>query len=367
MDQGSNVSPGNNQPALTWRDVLPVHPAAELLPRMSNAELEELRTDIAANGLHTPVIILLSDDGTEQLLDGINRLDAMALAGKKVVKEDGTFNHDEVLHQHVRGNTDPYRFVLSVNLYRRHLTNEQKTDLIAKLLELKPAASDRQIASLTGTSHPTVAKVRREMTAGGKITTSPTRTDKRGREQPATKPSTAAATTAITGMPVAEPESKVCMPVVEPKPEAAGSNFKEPDVFAPLWNVIEASDRVAEVGRHEFDSGGARRAHVNRAKENPKIPARALRDPEDLARRAREGRQRHQDRRHQQAGRRSTNSLTAMPRVDVQQIDDVFLWGYGLSFPQLEPRRTPTPRPVRRITDSGSRREQSLGAYFRNT
>ena len=206
MDQGSNVSPGNNQPALTWRDVLPVHPAAELLPRMSNAELEELRTDIAANGLHTPVIILLSDDGTEQLLDGINRLDAMALAGKKVVKEDGTFNHDEVLHQHVRGNTDPYRFVLSVNLYRRHLTNEQKTDLIAKLLELKPAASDRQIASLTGTSHPTVAKVRREMTAGGKITTSPTRTDKRGREQPATKPSTAAATTAITGMPVAEPE-----------------------------------------------------------------------------------------------------------------------------------------------------------------
>jgi hypothetical protein len=251
MDQGSNVSPGNNQPALTWRDVLPVHPAAELLPRMSNAELEELRTDIAANGLHTPVIILLSDDGTEQLLDGINRLDAMALAGKKVVKEDGTFNHDEVLHQHVRGNTDPYRFVLSVNLYRRHLTNEQKTDLIAKLLELKPAASDRQIASLTGTSHPTVAKVRREMTAGGKITTSPTRTDKRGREQPATKLSTAAATTAITGMPVAEPESKVCMPVVEPKPEAAGSNFKEPDVFAPLWNVIEASDRVAEVGRHE--------------------------------------------------------------------------------------------------------------------
>jgi hypothetical protein len=245
MDQGSNVSPGNNQPALTWRDVLPVHPAAELLPRMSNAELEELRTDIAANGLHTPVIILLSDDGTEQLLDGINRLDAMALAGKKVVKED------VVLHQHVRGNTDPYRFVLSVNLYRRHLTNEQKTDLIAKLLELKPAASDRQIASLTGTSHPTVAKVRREMTAGGKITTSPTRTDKRGREQPATKLSTAAATTAITGMPVAEPESKVCMPVVEPKPEAAGSNFKEPDVFAPLWNVIEASDRVAEVGRHE--------------------------------------------------------------------------------------------------------------------
>lgn len=171
----------------SWRDVLPVHPAAELLPRMSCFDLKELGDDIAANGQHTPIILLLADDGTEQLLDGVNRLDAMERAGIAIVK-DGAFNHDQVLHQHVRANTDPYRFVLSVNLYRRHLTNEQKTQLIGKLLELKPAASDRMIASMTGTSHPTVAKVRGEMAAGGKITTSETRTDKRGREQPATKP-----------------------------------------------------------------------------------------------------------------------------------------------------------------------------------
>jgi hypothetical protein len=31
-------------------------------------------------------------------------------------------------HQHVRENTDPYQFVLSVDLYRRHLTNEQKAE-----------------------------------------------------------------------------------------------------------------------------------------------------------------------------------------------------------------------------------------------
>ena len=176
-----------NSPKNQWRDVLPVHPAAELLPRMTDAELKELGADIAANGQHTPIVILLADDGTEQLLDGVNRLVAMERAGIAVVK-DGVFNHDRVLYQHIRANTDPYRFVLSVNLYRRHLTNEQKTELIGKLLELKPTASDRQIAGMTGTSHPTVAKVRSEMEAGGKITTSPTRTGKNGVKQPAGKP-----------------------------------------------------------------------------------------------------------------------------------------------------------------------------------
>jgi hypothetical protein len=171
-----------------WRAILPVHPAAELLPRMTVTELKELGADIAANGLHTPIILLKDENGSEQLLDGVNRLDAMEQAGIEVVK-DGRLDYDRVLHQHVHGNTDAYRFVLSVNLYRRHLTNEQKNDLIGKLLELKPTASDRQIAALTGTSHPTVAKVRREKEAGGKITTSPTRTGKDGVEQPATKPS----------------------------------------------------------------------------------------------------------------------------------------------------------------------------------
>jgi hypothetical protein len=173
----------------SWREVLPIHPAAMLLPRMTDTELKELGVDIGANGLQIGVIIRLDENGREELLDGVSRLDAMVLAGIEVVK-DGEFNRDQVLHQFVGGNVDPYHFVLSVNLHRRHLTNEQKTELIGKLLDLKSGASDRQIATLTGTSHPTVAKVRREKEAGGKITTSPTRTDKRGRQQPATKPAT---------------------------------------------------------------------------------------------------------------------------------------------------------------------------------
>ena len=74
-------SPARNQPApQAWREVVKVHPAAELLPRMSDAELRELGEDIcAATACILPVVIFADQDGTERLLDGRNRLDAMEL------------------------------------------------------------------------------------------------------------------------------------------------------------------------------------------------------------------------------------------------------------------------------------------------
>jgi hypothetical protein len=38
---------------------------------------------------------------------------------------------------------DPYEYVLSANLHRRHLTADQKRELIAKVLKAKPEASVR--------------------------------------------------------------------------------------------------------------------------------------------------------------------------------------------------------------------------------
>ena len=63
---------------MSWRDHLKIHPAAELFPLMSEPELRELGEDIRANGLLSPIII---DD--EKLVDGRNRLDAIALLGMK--------------------------------------------------------------------------------------------------------------------------------------------------------------------------------------------------------------------------------------------------------------------------------------------
>ena len=67
-----------------------VHPAADKLPMMSDAELAELAADIKANGLLEPIVVW--EDNTEAakggegpfptyLLDGRNRLAALKLLG----------------------------------------------------------------------------------------------------------------------------------------------------------------------------------------------------------------------------------------------------------------------------------------------
>jgi hypothetical protein len=153
-----------------WRAVLPVHPAAELFPPMSDAELHELGDDIKRNGLRNPVTIHVDDKGVERLLDGCNRLDAMEKAGLAIVSDGiGDLNPDVVQIQSVQGNIDPIRYVLSVNIHRRHLTADQKRDLIAKVLKANPEGSNRQIAEQLKVDHHKVASVRAEREATGEI------------------------------------------------------------------------------------------------------------------------------------------------------------------------------------------------------
>ena len=61
----------------SWREILPIHPAAQLLPRMTEQELRELGEDIKSRGLLQPIFILqelLGDaDFRYSLLDGVNR------------------------------------------------------------------------------------------------------------------------------------------------------------------------------------------------------------------------------------------------------------------------------------------------------
>jgi hypothetical protein len=64
---------------------------------------------------------------------------------------------------------DPYDYVLSANLHRRHLTSEQKRELIAKILKAKPETSNRKIAKQTKADDKTVAKVRRKLESTSEI------------------------------------------------------------------------------------------------------------------------------------------------------------------------------------------------------
>ena len=85
----------------------------------------------------------------------------------------------------------PYAFVISANIHRRHLTAEQKRELIAKLIKATPEKSDRQIAETVKASPTTVGTVRAKMEAKGEVSKLDTRTDAKGVKQPATKPARA--------------------------------------------------------------------------------------------------------------------------------------------------------------------------------
>src|ERR1041385_6910661 len=115
--------------AAKWRDVIKAHEAADAFPCLSADELRKLADDINAHGLKEKVTLWTPDDGGEAvLLDGRNRLDAMEAAGIGFL-EGRTISP---AYATVLTGGDPYQYVLSKNIHRRHLTKQQKVELIAK-------------------------------------------------------------------------------------------------------------------------------------------------------------------------------------------------------------------------------------------
>jgi hypothetical protein len=168
-----------------WQDLVTVHPATNLFPMLNEASLDELAADIGTNGLRVRIVIWRANDQAPwQLVDGRNRLAAMARLA------DGETRTKEALEQAQRygADVDPVYLVVSLNLTRRHLTAKQKRELIAQLLKLNPATSNRTIAKLVGADDKTVGAVRAQAEAGAEIPHVTTRTDTRGRSQPAAKP-----------------------------------------------------------------------------------------------------------------------------------------------------------------------------------
>jgi ParB-like chromosome segregation protein Spo0J len=127
------------------------HPFADLFPLMEGREFEELVIDIGEHGLHEPIILL--DD---LILDGRNRYRACLAAGVEPLFVP-------------YGGDDPAAFVISANIRRRHLTNEQKRELIEKLLKADAGKSNVLIAKATGVTDKTVGSVRAALEATSEI------------------------------------------------------------------------------------------------------------------------------------------------------------------------------------------------------
>jgi hypothetical protein len=215
--------------AQEWREIQPVHPAAELFPRLSDDELVALGEDIRKNGLQHSITILIDSNRKEWLLDGVNRLNAMERVGLPFEFLRKAFGWWEVVF-HVNGledqraviqqNVDPYAYVVSANIYRRHLNSERRHDLIVKLLRLYTDKSDRQIGDMAKADHKTVGTVRREVEATEIIPHLTKTKGADGKERPTRKPGT-------NNKSVSEPASKPPKPAqicLEEAIAATGTN-----------------------------------------------------------------------------------------------------------------------------------------------
>src|SRR5262249_24820544 len=152
--------------------------------------------DINNTGLTSRIVLWQPDSKSPaRLLDGISRLDAIEIAtGNPVIVGAPSImagQHflacDKVIV--LDKSVDPYASVISANIHRRHLTAEQKRELIAKLIKATPEKSDRQVAETVKASPTTVGTVRAEMEAKGDVSKLDTRRDSKGREQPAARTS----------------------------------------------------------------------------------------------------------------------------------------------------------------------------------
>jgi hypothetical protein len=108
------------------------HSLAEIFPMLAIKELAAFADDIAEHGLREPIVM---HEG--KILDGRNRHAACIMAGAQ---------------PRFKGfdDSDPLDFVVSANLHRRHLTDDQRTKVAAKITTLK--RGDNQHTSNEGTS-----------------------------------------------------------------------------------------------------------------------------------------------------------------------------------------------------------------------
>jgi ParB-like chromosome segregation protein Spo0J len=118
------------------------HPAAQIFPLMTAADISHLVDDIKENGQREPIVI---HDG--MILDGRNRYAACLQIGieprKTVWNGAGT----------------PEAFVIAKNLHRRHLTQIQRTAIAIKLANMVEGRPKKETSAIALVSQKDAAKL----------------------------------------------------------------------------------------------------------------------------------------------------------------------------------------------------------------
>src|SRR5689334_22472444 len=114
------------------------HPLASLFPLLEGDNFEQLVADIKQNGLREKIDLYQS-----KIVDGRNRYLALQRLGINPEAEPEKYFRKAIYTHTIGGEVAPHEqsnddrvraYVISRNLHRRHLTPEQKRELIAKLL-----------------------------------------------------------------------------------------------------------------------------------------------------------------------------------------------------------------------------------------
>jgi ParB-like chromosome segregation protein Spo0J len=158
---------------------IPFHPLSNMFPLMEGEEFDALVEDIKKNGQREPIVLYQG-----KILDGRNRYRACLEAGVGLRISKYEDNSPYI--------GDPAAYVISKNIHRRHLTAEQRQKLIIEVLARAPEKSDRRHAKEIGVDHKTIGAARAKGEDVGRIPHVETRTDTKGRKQPARKIKTAA-------------------------------------------------------------------------------------------------------------------------------------------------------------------------------
>ncbi|MEH2705205.1 MT-A70 family methyltransferase [Bradyrhizobium elkanii] len=162
---------------------LAIHPYANLFPLIEGQEFYEMAEDVRVNGLREQ-IDLVDVDGVMQILDGRNRYRCLVWivtkgeplgegweghAGRILTAAD-LANHDDIwLYQEI--NPDYYggdllSYVLSKNLNRRHLTDDDRRIVAAKLVSLRQGRPSEKTSHIANISREQAAAVMSTDVAG---------------------------------------------------------------------------------------------------------------------------------------------------------------------------------------------------------
>lgn len=121
----------------------------QVMPRLSAEEYDALKADIVMNGVLVPVV----KDQHGNVIDGHHRIE--------IANEIGvTYRVDTV---NVSDEDEARDLAFRYNVARRHLTREQKRQLVAAEIAARPDDSDRAIGRRLGVDHKTVGSVRRAL------------------------------------------------------------------------------------------------------------------------------------------------------------------------------------------------------------